>query len=66
MVTTVMNGNDCFKNGNDYSKWQRPFTKGKIALAPSTEKRDLSFLQCTKLDRKVDLLQVELKNSREQ
>ena len=31
MATTVMNGNDCFKNDNDCSKWQRPFTKGKIA-----------------------------------
>ena len=31
MATTVMNGNDSFRNGNDCSKWQRPFTKGKIA-----------------------------------
>ena len=31
MATTVMNSNDCFRNGNDCSKWQRPFTKGKIA-----------------------------------
>ena len=31
MATTVMNGNDCFKNGNNCFKWQRPFTKGKIA-----------------------------------
>ena len=33
MATTVMNGNDCFKNDNDCFKWQRPFTKGKIATA---------------------------------
>ena len=35
MATTVnvMNGNDCFKNDNDCFKWQRPFTKGKIAAA---------------------------------
>ena len=33
MATTVMNGNECFRNGNDCSKWQRPFTKGKIAPA---------------------------------
>ena len=32
MAKTVMNGNDCFKNGNDCFKWQRPFTKGKIAV----------------------------------
>ena len=31
MTTTVMNGNDCFRNDNDCSKWQRPFTKGKTA-----------------------------------
>ena len=34
MATTIINGNDCFKNDNDCLKWQRPFTKGKIALAP--------------------------------
>ena len=33
MATTVMNGNSCFKNGNNCSKWQRPFMKGKIAVA---------------------------------
>ena len=34
MATTIVNGNDCFKNGNDCLKWQRPFTKGKIATEP--------------------------------
>ena len=41
MTTTVMNGNDCFRNGNDCFKWQRPFTKGKIAVLaewPSSNK----------------------------
>ena len=38
MTTTVMNGNDCFRNGNDCSKWQRPFTKGKTA-SPTRMKR---------------------------
>ena len=33
LATTVMNGNDCFKNGEDRSKWQRPFTKRKNCFA---------------------------------
>ena len=55
MATTVMNGNDCFRNDNDCfrndndcSKWQRPFTKGKIASANSRGKIGTarSLLEC--------------------
>ena len=40
MATTVMNGNDCFKNSNDCFKRQRPFTKGKIAASLYSMSRD--------------------------
>ena len=43
MATTVMNGNNCFKNGNDFFKWQRPFTKGKIARAVTDKQRGQTF-----------------------
>ena len=51
LVTTRVdwNSNDCFKNRNDCFKWQRPFTKGKIAT-PSSKDLDLAFLDTENQD----------------
>ena len=52
MATTVMNGNDCFKNDNDCSKWQRPFTKGKIAAKSAClhDYKAIYFLETLRLE----------------
>ena len=54
MATTVKNGNDCFKNGSDCFKWQRPFTKGKIAV-PTLLETDTGLFQVLNVRRVLKL-----------